>query len=99
MSGRFPGRWPLHMRFAAFAQALLLAGIGVLVFSSAPLAAGLSSELQHLGRRSILWIFIFMIVAAVLNTITPSRKERWLWGPVTWLMAITAGTMLYVEKV
>ncbi|WP_324961765.1 hypothetical protein [Oligoflexus sp.] len=87
------------MRFAAFAQALLLAGIGVLVFSSAPLAAGLSSELQHLGRRSILWIFIFMIVAAVLNTITPSRKERWLWGPVTWLMAITAGTMLYVEKV
>ena len=98
MGGRFPGRWPLQLRFVAFAQGLMLAGIGVLVFSSVPLAAGLSPEFQNLGRQSRPWIFIFMIVAAVLNTITPSRKERRLWGPITWLMALSAGTMFFLEK-
>lgn len=95
MGGRFPGRWPLKFRVVACAQALILIAIGVLAFSSAPLAMGLPSELQILGRRSIPWIFIFTIVAAGLNTITPSRKERWLWGPVTWLMAVSAGTLFF----
>ncbi len=95
MGGRFPGRWPLKLRLVAWAQALILLAIGVMAFASAPLAIGLPLELQTVGRRSIPWIFIFMIVAAILNTMTPSRKERRLWGPVTWLMALSAGTLFF----
>jgi hypothetical protein len=39
-----------------------------------------------------------MVVAAVLNTATPSRKERRLWGPVTWLMALSAGALFFFAK-
>jgi hypothetical protein len=98
MGGRFPKRWPLPLRFVALAQAILLFTIGLLAISSVPLATGLPSTFQIWGRQSIPWIFGFMVVAAVLNTATPSRKERRLWGPVTWLMALSAGALFFFAK-
>lgn len=85
MAGKFPGVLPPQMRFAAIVQALLL-----LLFAGSVLAyTGITfSHYRELSGKLIWPIFAFSIIACVLNTITPSRKERLLWAPVTYVLLV-----------
>jgi hypothetical protein len=79
--GRFPGKLPLAMRFAAIVQACVLGAIAVIVLDHASV---LSVEI--LDRRMIWIVVLVAAVAFVLNLVTPSKKERLLWAPIAFLM-------------
>ena len=95
MAGRFPGQWPYRFRILALVQAMLLIGFAILVASSVPLFDWISLSLQVWGQASLPWIFGFSVLSAFLNTVTPSQKERRLWAPVTWVMAITVAALWF----
>lgn len=87
MGGKFPGRFPPMLRFSAIVQMLLIQ-ITVLIVL---IRAGLVLENYFLFSKSAIWfVVVLWIVSAILNTITPSKKERILWSPVTIILAICA---------
>jgi hypothetical protein len=85
MGGRFPGRLPPQMRVAAVVQAALLVCIALVVLAR----AGLAFDAHREASRTAIWFVVaFCTLSAILNGITPSRKERLLWGPVTALLFV-----------
>jgi hypothetical protein len=85
MGGRSPGRFPPPMRVAAVGQAVLLTLIAVVVLSDANLV--LPSVAQAFPW--LIWLVVaFSAVSVVLNTLTPSARERRIWAPVTLLMLV-----------
>ena len=87
MGGRFPGRFPPAMRVAALAQAFVLVALAAVVLSEAGIA------LPHLRGLSAVGIWAVVVISGVslvLNTMTPSRRERILWAPVALVMTATS---------
>lgn len=87
MGGKFPGRYSPVLRVGALIQMLILMFMALVVLSRAELALNDYFEVS----KTLIWIVVVIaIVSAVLNTITPSKKERLLWCPVTIVMAVCA---------
>lgn len=85
LGGRYPGRVPVPNRVAAVVQG------GVLVFLALVVTArgGVFPGYSFPGWT--IWLAVGVAaVSAVLNTITPSKPERLLWGPITWVMLAAA---------
>lgn len=81
LGGRYPGRWSPPLRMAAFFQAIILLGLAILVVEHARTA--------RIGDA--IWISVAVsAVAFVMNSITPSRKERHLWQPMTFVMLVAS---------
>jgi hypothetical protein len=80
MGGKFPGRFPVKMRIAALVQILMLLSFALIVLTRASLAL---AEYFEFSTYAIWVVVLFSFVGAVLNTITPSKKERILWCPVS----------------
>lgn len=89
LGGRWPGRLPPGIRLAALAQAAILACQAIVALDHAGLLA------LGLPAGAIWIVAAISCVAAVLNTITPSRTERRLWAPATVLMAGAALTLAF----
>jgi hypothetical protein len=95
MGGAFPGRFPPAMRVAAVVQAFLLALLAGVVLAR----AGLALPGWAQAATWLIWfVVVFSVVAVILNSITRSAGERWLWAPVALVMlassltvALTAG--------
>ncbi|MFZ2999852.1 MAG: hypothetical protein WA071_05965 [Undibacterium umbellatum] len=79
MGGKYPGRFPNHMRIAALLQSLLLVLIGVIIFTRAGII--LSAYLDW-SRMAIWGVVAYSLVGSILNLITPSKWERRIWAPV-----------------
>lgn len=79
MGGKYPGRFPNHMRIAALLQSLLLVFIGVIIFTRAGII--LSAYLDW-SRMAIWGVVAYSLVGSILNLITPSKWERRIWAPV-----------------
>ncbi len=95
MGGAFPGRLPATMRVAAFAQAVLLGAMAVVVLSRAGLV-----PTSWIGAFPwLIWVVVAVAaLSLVLNTITPSAGERRIWAPVgavllacSLIVAVTTG--------
>ena len=87
MGGKFPGRLPLRMRIAALVQMVVLLFVALIVLTRAGVILDEFSSLS----KSVIWsVVVFSLIGAILNTITPSKKERMLWAPVTILLLICA---------
>ena len=87
MGGKFPGRFPPHMRVSAVVQMILLVFIALVVLTRAGLVLNGFFEFS----KSAIWFVVALnVVSAVMNTITPSKKERMLWAPITIVMVICA---------
>ena len=87
MGGKFPGRLPPRMRIAALVQIVVLVFIGLIVLTRAGVILDEFSSLS----KSIIWaVVVFSLIGAILNTITPSKKERMLWAPVSLVLLICA---------
>lgn len=83
MGGRFPGRFPPFMRLVALVQILLLAFIAAIVLTRAGIVYSNHAEFAE----SAIWgAVVFSLLAAILNVITPSKRERQLWAPVSLLL-------------
>lgn len=87
MGGKFPGRFPRGMRIAALVQIVVLAFIALIVLTRAGV---IFSEYLAISKSAIWGVVVFCLVGAILNTITPSKKERMLWAPVTLALLICA---------
>ncbi len=80
MGGKFPGRFPPRMRIAALIQIAILMFFALIVLSR----SGLMLEDYYYFSESAIWLVVaFSTLGAVMNTITPSKKERVFWAPVS----------------
>ena len=85
MGGRFPGRFPPVMRLVALVQILLLAFSAAIVLVRAGVIYNNYAEFA----KSAIWaVVVFCLIATILNTITPSKRERQLWAPVSLVLLI-----------
>jgi len=87
MGGKFPGRLPLRMRIAALVQIAVLVFIALIVLTRAGV---ILDEFSSLSKLAIWAVVVFSLIGTILNTITPSKKERMLWAPVTTVLLICA---------
>ncbi|MFT5692659.1 MAG: hypothetical protein ACI92E_001995 [Oceanicoccus sp.] len=78
MAGKYPGRFPAKMRIAALVQTVLLSVLALIVLVRAELVLG---EFIELSRSAVWFVVVIYVVSAILNTITPSKKERMIWAP------------------
>ena len=87
MGGAFPGRYPPRMRVAAVVQAVLLAGLAVLVLSAAGiLVPGLVEAWPWLA-----WVpVVVSVLAVILNAASRSAGERRIWVPVAVGLLVTS---------
>ena len=88
--GRYKGTLPISGRISAAIS------IPILVF----MASSISSVVGFVPNWSIRTAYITLAlqgVTAVFNLITPSLKERRLWGPVTTIAFILAAYSTYLS--
>jgi len=87
MGGRFPGRLPPRMRVAALIQSILLFFVAFIVLTRAGLV--LENMLEY--STVAIWVVVALCaVSTIMNTITPSVKERTVWAPVTLVLLVCA---------
>ena len=87
MGGRYPGKFPRHLRGAAVVQALLLAAFAAIVLTR----AGYLFPQWLATSRILIWFVVAVgVISVVLNLTTPSKWERRIWGPVTILMLLSS---------
>ena len=85
MGGAFPGRMPPAMRIAAVVQAIVLAGLAVIVLAD----AGLMSVSMVIDWPWLIWVPVAVAaLAVVLNASTRSRGERRIWLPVAVVLLV-----------
>lgn len=87
MGGKFPGRFSPKMRISALVQLALLLFMALVVLTRAGV---ILDELYEVSKSAVWFIVVLCLISAILNTITPSKKERMLWAPVTIIMVICA---------
>lgn len=86
MGGAITGQYPPELRVGAVIQALLLAGLAVVVLARAELI-----QVRWLLKtaRWLIWIVVALcIISLTLNMISSSAGERTIWVPVLSLMLI-----------
>lgn len=87
MGGRFPGRFPPPMRVGAVVQALVLAGLALVVLSR----AGVALPQWSAASTKLIWVVVAISgLSALMNLATPSKWERILWAPVGLTMLATS---------
>jgi len=87
MGGRYPGRLPPRMRIAALIQVVALVFIALIVLTRAGVAL---NEFSALSKSAIWAVVVLSLVGAILNTITPSKRERMLWAPISIVLLVCA---------
>ena len=87
MGGAFPGLFPPELRVAALMQAVILAGLALVVLAR----AGIALPKWWRTSRWMIWVVVaFSALSLVLNVITPSAGERLVWAPVALIMLVSS---------
>jgi hypothetical protein len=94
MGGAFPGTFPLPLRIAALVQAVLIAGMALVVLSR----AGLVLPGWSKATGWLVWVVVaFAAVSLVLNLVTPSAGERAIWAPAA-LLLLTSSMVVAIAR-
>lgn len=80
MSGKWKGKLPTSIRLSLIPQILLLISTVVIVWIHTGV---IMQEYYNFSLKAIWFVIGLNTLAAILNTITPSKKERMLWAPIT----------------
>lgn len=86
MGGKFPGKYPVKMRFIAVINSLVLLFI---IFIVSVRSGLILSGIYPLSKVIIWFMVVFFAAGTIMNTITPSKIER-VWAPVTLVQFITS---------
>ena len=79
--GRFKPTLPTHMRPVAIIQSLILLLFIIIVIGK---NGWMGDQAGWEWTKVGIWVVVaFMALAMVMNTVTPSKKERKVWAPVT----------------
>jgi hypothetical protein len=90
MGGAFPGQFPPELRVAALVQAVILAGLALVVLARAGIALPKWSRTSHW----LVWVVVaFSALSLVLNVSTPTAGERAIWAPVALIMLVSSITV------
>lgn len=93
MGGIHKNKLPKKQRFFTAVQALLLFSFSVLVGIQGDLfLKEFKQDLMFFNN----WVLGILVISLVLNTITPSKKER-IWAPILLVMLYTAYQVLWVN--
>jgi hypothetical protein len=85
MGGRFMGKLPPKMRVAALFQIVVLF---VMVFIVLTRSGVIVNQFHDVSRTAIWFVVFFFVIGSMLNLLTPSKKERLVWGPVNVLCLV-----------
>lgn len=87
MAGKFPGRFPPHMRAVAFLQTFILIFLGTIVWTR----AGIIFPQWHLASEKYIWgVVAFGVLGLIMNLTTPVKWERIIWTPVATILLISS---------
>ncbi len=86
MGGKFPGKYPLKMRFVAAMNVFNLVLIAIIVLSRAELIFHL---IMPFSKFAIWFVVVFLLAGTIMNTMTPSIIER-IWAPIALIQLITS---------
>jgi hypothetical protein len=90
MGGTYPGQFPPELRVAAIVQAVILAGLALVIL----VRAGIILPNGKRASRRLAWVVVaFSALSLVLNLITPSAGERVIWAPVALVMLISSAAV------
>ena len=90
MGGAYPGQFPPELRVAAVVQAVILALLALVVLAR----AGVMLPNWSKASRWLIWVaVVFSALSLVLNTITPSARERMIWAPVALVLLVCSVTV------
>ncbi|MFE6078234.1 hypothetical protein ACFVQB_27640 [Paenibacillus sp. NPDC057886] len=87
MGGKFPGKYPVSMRFACLFQIAILAFMGIIVLSKSGMLLPGWSTFADIASQ---FIVAYLVLGTILNLITRGVWERRIWAPVTLLMLISS---------
>ncbi len=87
MGGKYPGKFPPKIRVAAVIQLLILAFFGMIGMIRSGL---ILSSWFDFSSKAIWFVVGFFVLGTFLNLITPSKKERNLWAPITFILLISS---------
>lgn len=87
MGGRYPGRFPPALRFAALLQAGILGVLGLIVWVRAGI---ILPEWLPVSQKAIWGVVAFCALSLIANLITPSRRERMIWAPVAAILLLSS---------
>lgn len=91
MGGKYPDQWPDFMRIIAILIVCFWILVSILVMVQAGL---LFREYQDYSRVLGWFIVLFCGVQVVLHVISPSKKERQIWLPVTIILLVSSMVVL-----
>jgi hypothetical protein len=87
LGGKYRGRLPGLFRIVPIVSGALLTGFAVIVLAHAGLAFANVTAISN----SLIWVVVaYCVAGTIANFITPSRRERMLWFPITALMLVSS---------
>ena len=90
MGGAYPGQFPPELRVAAVVQAVVLGLLALVVLAR----AGIVLPKWSKTSRWLAWVVVaFSALSLVLNSITPSARERMIWAPVALVLLVCGVTV------
>lgn len=85
--GKFRGILPARMRVMAIISAVLIIMFALIIETR---AGNILDEYRDLST-TLSWIVVaYSAIGTVMNAITPSKKERYLWLPIVTLLFFTS---------
>ena len=87
MGGKYPGKFPTTIRVAAVIQLLILAFFGMIGLIRSGLILG---SFYDFSTNAIWFVVGFFVLGTIMNLITPSKKERNIWAPITFILLLSS---------
>ena len=85
MGGKFKGKYPPKMRVVSLVNSLVLVFLLLVVLIRSGV---LYPEFQTRTQFTFWFVLGFTALSTVMNWITPSKIEKYIWGPVTTLQLV-----------
>lgn len=79
LGGKYPGKLPKNIRLLTIIQIIILWVFAYIVSVKSLL---LKNQPTQIGNIGIWFVVVFFLLGSVMNGSSPSKKERYLWGPV-----------------
>ncbi len=87
MGGKYPGKFPPKIRIAAVIQLLILIFFGAIGLIRSGL---ILSSFFDFSSKAIWFVVGFFVLGTLMNLITPSKKERTIWAPITFILLLAS---------
>ena len=87
MGGKYPGKFPPKIRVAAVIQLVILVFFGIIGMIRSGL---ISSPFYDFSTKGIWFVVGFFVLGTLMNSITPSKKERNIWAPITFILLLSS---------